>query len=56
MKICLTGDTFLGGDLKDSKMDNIILFSEFHHADYRIINLEQAISDSSLIRSKVRCT
>lgn len=52
MKICLTGDTFLGGDLKDSKMDNIILFREFHHADYRIINLEQAISDSSLIISK----
>lgn len=46
MKICFTGDLFLGGDLKYSNSTQIVLSEHFHNADLRIANLEQAISNN----------
>jgi len=54
MKICLTGDLFLGGDLLNKSAKNIIDINMFKNADKRIVNLEQPISDSDCIEDK--CT
>lgn len=54
MKICFTGDLFLGGDLLKKSMKNTINVKEFINADKRVINLEQPISDTNLIEDK--CT
>jgi poly-gamma-glutamate synthesis protein (capsule biosynthesis protein) len=54
MKICFTGDLFLGGDLLNKSTKNIIDINIFHNADKRIVNLEQPISDSDNIEDK--CT
>jgi poly-gamma-glutamate synthesis protein (capsule biosynthesis protein) len=54
MKICLTGDLFLGGDLLNKNTENIIDVNIFNSADKRIVNLEQPISDSEKIEDK--CT
>lgn len=47
MKVCFTGDLFLGGDLLQETPANIIQSEHFHNADIRIANLEQAVSESS---------
>ncbi|PAJ74474.1 hypothetical protein CJF42_10195 [Pseudoalteromonas sp. NBT06-2] len=47
MIICFTGDLFLGGDLLTSCSNKIIQIKEFNEADFRVVNLEQAISDNS---------
>jgi poly-gamma-glutamate synthesis protein (capsule biosynthesis protein) len=54
MKVCFTGDLFLGGDLFNKSTKNIIDVSIFKNADKRIVNLEQPISDSNTIEDK--CT
>lgn len=45
MKVCLTGDVFLGGDLDDfsGKILNTKVFDE---ADFRFVNLEQSASST----------
>lgn len=53
MKIIFTGDVFLGGDLNKCKISEAdIKVPEFWKADKRIINLEQAISNSEIIADK----
>jgi len=54
MKICFTGDLFLGGDLLNKSCSNLISSDLFTQADARVVNLEQSISDSNLIENK--CT
>lgn len=47
MKICITGDLFLGGDvLKYKQSDSLINSKSYDQADYRISNFEQAISEN----------
>lgn len=48
MKICFTGDVFLGGDLNKKSCKKIIYANAFRNADVRVINLEQAISDNNI--------
>ncbi|WP_157939632.1 CapA family protein [Vibrio breoganii] len=50
----MTGDLFLGGDLKDKNTLNIIQINAFKNADVRLVNLEQPISDSEFVENK--CT
>src|SRR5690554_2954462 len=46
MKICLTGDVFLGGDLLH--FNSKVIYSDiFNNADFRVVNLEQAVSENS---------
>ncbi|MDA7880913.1 CapA family protein [Akkermansiaceae bacterium] len=52
MKVAITGDLFLGGDL--STKSGIIRLTEFDGADLRIVNLEQAVSDRAKLEPK--CT
>jgi poly-gamma-glutamate synthesis protein (capsule biosynthesis protein) len=54
MKICFTGDLFLGGDLLNKHCKNIVSSNVFNSADVRIVNLEQPISDTPYIEDK--CT
>jgi len=54
MKICFTGDLFLGGDLLNKDAKNIIDINMFNNADKRVVNLEQPISDNNKIEEK--CT
>lgn len=54
MKICFTGDVFLGGDLLNKSCENTVSASMFKNADMRIVNLEQPISDSDDVADK--CT
>lgn len=54
MKVCLTGDLFLGGDLLNKSCKDLVNVGVFNNADKRIINLEQPISDSSFVEDK--CT
>ncbi|EOB3568297.1 hypothetical protein CRN32_07080 [Vibrio vulnificus] len=54
MKICFTGDVFLGGDLVASENSDIIKVNAFTQADIRVINLEQAVSDNDVDLNK--CT
>lgn len=46
MNICFAGDSFIGGDLINSRDKNVINSYEYYSADKRIVNIEQAISDS----------
>ena len=54
MKICFTGDLFLGGDLLNRSASNIIQVNIYNNADKRIVNLEQPISDNNTVEDK--CT
>lgn len=54
MKICFTGDVFLGGDLLHRSCENVVESKVFNNADVRVVNLEQAVSDSQYIEEK--CT
>jgi len=54
MKICFTGDLFLGGDLLNKNTKDIIDVDLFKNADKRVVNLEQPISDNENIEDK--CT
>lgn len=54
MKICFTGDLFLGGDLLNKDAKNIINIDIFNKSDKRVVNLEQPISDNNQIEDK--CT
>lgn len=54
MKVCFTGDVFLGGDLLNKSCKNVVEVEAFTKADVRIINLEQPISDSKFVEDK--CT
>ncbi|SHI49794.1 CapA family protein [Pseudozobellia thermophila] len=52
MKIVFVGDVFLGGDLTAKELKSCIDVKRFHHADYKIINLEHPISDAHNIADK----
>lgn len=52
MKLCFTGDVFLGGDLLRGADGRSIDVASYHSADLRIINLEQAVSSSSYVENK----
>jgi len=52
MKICFTGDVFLGGDLNYKPCKNVVEVEAFNKADARIINLEQPISDNNFVEDK----
>lgn len=52
MKICFTGDLFLGGDLLNKSCVNLVNSSVFNDADIRIVNLEQPISNSFHLEDK----
>lgn len=52
MKICFTGDVFLGGDLNHKSCKNIVNVDLFLNADVRIVNLEQPISNNNKIENK----
>ena len=52
MKVCFTGDVFLGGDLLNKQCKNLVNVGIFNRADARIINLEQPISDSLFVEDK----
>ena len=52
MKVCFTGDVFLGGDLHHNKTSGLVKVSAFNNADVRIINLEQPISNNSYLAQK----
>lgn len=52
MKIVFTGDVFLGGDMNEQSASGAIRHPTFEFADLRVVNLEQAISDSDLIVDK----
>ena len=54
MKISFVGDLFLGGDLKNQSCADAIHSDLFEKANYRVINLEQAVSDSNFVEDK--CT
>jgi len=54
MKVCFTGDVFLGGDLLNQPSGNFINADVFNNADRRVINLEQPISDTEFVEDK--CT
>ena len=52
MKICFSGDVFLGGDLNHKPCKNVVEVEAFNKADARIINLEQPISDYNFVEDK----
>ncbi|HIP12836.1 MAG TPA: hypothetical protein EYG73_08985 [Arcobacter sp.] len=54
MKICFTGDLFLGGDLLNKSTEDIVDIDIFNNADKRVVNLEQPISDNDTAEDK--CT
>lgn len=54
MKILFTGDLFLGGDLLGKSCTNVVSSKLFDSSDFRIVNLEQAVSDSDYVEDK--CT
>ena len=54
MRVCFTGDVFLGGDLSGKPCGDLVNVDVFNRADKRIINLEQPISDTLFIEDK--CT
>ncbi|RUO19625.1 hypothetical protein CWE08_09335 [Aliidiomarina iranensis] len=54
MKIFFTGDLFLGGDLLGASCKDTISSKLYDLADFRVVNLEQAVSDSDYIEDK--CT
>lgn len=54
MKVCFTGDVFLGGDLLNKNVNDVIQVKLFNESDRRIINLEHPISDTEYVEDK--CT
>ncbi|MCX9560072.1 CapA family protein [Vibrio cholerae] len=54
MKVFFTGDLFLGGDLLGVHYQEIVKSKLYEQADFRVVNLEQAVSDSDYIEDK--CT
>lgn len=54
MKVFFTGDLFLGGDLLGVSCKGLINSKLYDQADFRVVNLEQAVSDSNFIEDK--CT
>lgn len=52
MKICLVGDVFLGGDIESRNLCPQIKVASFNSADYRVANLEQAISETKHVEDK----
>lgn len=52
MKLCFTGDVFLGGDLHQEPSRMKINLPLFNNADKRIINLESPISNNDYVESK----
>lgn len=54
MKVLFTGDLFLGGDLLGAPCQDSIKSKLYEQADFRVVNLEQAVSDSNHIEDK--CT
>ncbi|MDD3248805.1 MAG: CapA family protein [Smithellaceae bacterium] len=54
MKIAFGGDLFLGGDLNGKSAVDAIHHADFVNADYRVVNLEQPISDNDILENK--CT
>jgi poly-gamma-glutamate synthesis protein (capsule biosynthesis protein) len=54
MKVCFTGDVFLGGDLLNNNVGKTIQVKLFKESEKRVVNLEQPISNSDYIEDK--CT
>ena len=54
MRVFFAGDLFLGGDLLRKNCENIIQSKLYKESNIRVINLEQAVSDSNYIEDK--CT
>jgi len=52
MKIVFTGDLFLGGDLQNANIEQIVRNCNFNEANKRVVNLEQAISEKPYVASK----
>lgn len=52
MKIGFTGDVFLGGDLLNTNCVDLVSSKIFNSAEYRIINLEQPISNNNYVADK----
>lgn len=52
MKVCFTGDVFLGGDISKKSCEGLVNVAVFNNADKRIINLEHPISDTLFIEDK----
>lgn len=55
MKVCFTGDLFLGGDLISNRHNQLVISDRYHDADIRISNLEQAIGNTKN-RQENKCT
>ncbi len=55
MKVCFTGDLFLGGDIVDSSLGRYVLSEVYYSSDIRVANLEQPITDTPH-RSEGKCT
>lgn len=54
MKVFFTGDLFLGGDLLGVPCQDAVKSKLYEQANFRVVNLEQAVSDSDYIEDK--CT
>lgn len=52
MKICFTGDLFIGGDFNNYDGKGCIQSKLYNESDIRVVNLEQAISDSAFTENK----
>jgi hypothetical protein len=55
VKVCFTGDLFLGGDIVDSSLTRYVQSAAYYGADIRVANLEQPITDTPH-RSEGKCT
>ncbi len=55
MKVCFTGDLFLGGDIINSNSEQFVLSQEYYAADIRVSNLEQSFG-SKKNRKDDKCT
>jgi hypothetical protein len=55
VKVCFTGDLFLGGDIVDSSLTRYVESTAYDGADIRVANLEQPITDTPH-RSEGKCT
>lgn len=54
VKICFTGDVFIGGDLAGVLKNDVVTCKSYQDADCRVVNVEQAISDQKDVIQK--CT
>ena len=53
MNICITGDTnFFGEVFEQSSSKEMIKVDSFYNADFRVVNLEQAISENDYLEDK----